>query len=67
MEIAERFRPDERVSITEQGRYDLIFCSTCQCNPRLSGLLVTCVHCGTVYGHLNELAKPKRARPRGRF
>jgi hypothetical protein len=67
MEIAERFLPHERVSITEQGRYDLIFCSTCQCEPKLSGLIVTCRYCGTVYGHLNELDKPKRARPRGRF
>lgn len=40
--------------ITEQGRYDLHLGQTCQCNPRLAGLLIECGKCGTIYGSLND-------------
>jgi hypothetical protein len=40
--------------ITEAGRYDLHLGETCQCNPRLAGLLVECAKCGTVYGSLRD-------------
>jgi hypothetical protein len=40
--------------ITEQGRYDLHLGQTCQCNPRLAGLLIECSKCGTIYGSLND-------------
>lgn len=54
---------DDRYTITELGRYDLIFAPTCLCDPRLKGLIVQCAACGTVYGHLSELdQRPKRIR-----
>jgi hypothetical protein len=40
--------------ITEQGRLDLRTAQECNCKPRLSGLLVLCEDCGTVYGSIRE-------------
>lgn len=63
MPPAQSVAGDPRYVITEQGRYDLIMSRTCQCDPRLKGLLVQCAECGTVYGHLAELDKAgRRAR-----
>lgn len=40
--------------VTEQGRYDLLCAPTCLCKPKLSGLLLSCPECGTVWGHVSE-------------
>lgn len=40
--------------VTEQGKLDLLTLETCQCNPRLAGLLVVCECCGTVYGSVKD-------------
>ena len=56
MRVSSRVTDEVRWAITEQGRYDLIMLPTCQCDPRLPGLLVTCTRCGTVYGHVSELS-----------
>lgn len=46
--------PYQGWTVTEKGHHDLRNAETCRCQPRLAGLLVECMHCGTVYGHLNE-------------
>ena len=43
-----------RYVVTEQGKYDLLTADTCQCDPKLAGLLFTCTECGTVYGSLRN-------------
>jgi hypothetical protein len=43
-----------RYVLTEQGRLDLHTAPRCDCNPRLSGLLIECPKCGTIYGTLRE-------------
>lgn len=40
--------------LTEKGRYDIECAPVCHCNPRLSGLLIECPDCGTVYGSVRE-------------
>jgi hypothetical protein len=40
--------------VTEQGKLDLRCVPTCECNPRLVGLLLECPDCGTVYGSLRD-------------
>jgi hypothetical protein len=62
VESAYGFGPNERVMITEQGRYDLFMSELCHCDPRLKGLLVQCSICGTVYGHLSELDRTTERR-----
>lgn len=53
-----------RFRVTEKGAYDLIMAETCQCVPKLSGLIVQCPACGTCYGYLTELDRKKdRSRP----
>jgi len=42
--------------LTEQGRLDLLTVATCDCNPRLAGLLIQCPDCGTIYGSLRDSA-----------
>jgi hypothetical protein len=41
-------------TITERGRLDVETAPTCDCNPRLAGLLIECPECGTVYGSLRD-------------
>ena len=53
--------------VTERGSYDLRTADTCQCNPRLSGLLITCPDCGTIYGSLSEQALPAMPREKRRW
>jgi hypothetical protein len=56
-----------RYVITEQGRYDLHLSETCQCNPRLAGLLIECAKCGTIYGTLRDrLGEPVHNRDKRR-
>jgi len=54
--VARRVEQSDREgwTITERGRLDLECAATCQCNPRLVGLLIECPNCGTVYGSLKE-------------
>jgi hypothetical protein len=40
--------------VTEQGRLDLEQVPTCECNPKLAGLLLECPECGTIYGSLRD-------------
>lgn len=40
--------------LTEKGKFDLLTADECHCNPRLSGLLLTCPDCGTIYGSLRD-------------
>jgi hypothetical protein len=47
---------DERYWVTEKGILDLLTAPKCKCEIKLSGLLVTCQECGTVYGYLKDQA-----------
>jgi hypothetical protein len=40
--------------LTEKGRLDIETSLLCHCNPRLSGLLIQCPECGTIYGTLRD-------------
>lgn len=44
----------DRYVVTPEGHYDIDHAPTCNCNPRLAGLLVVCETCGTVYGSVRE-------------
>lgn len=54
----------ERINITEQGRLDLACAASCDCNPRLAGILIQCPECGTVYGTQTDLSLPAKDRVR---
>jgi hypothetical protein len=57
----------EGFSITEKGRYDLLTADRCVCNPKLTGVIVECPECHTVYGHLTEILKAQeRGKPQFR-
>lgn len=43
-----------RFVVTPKGHADLLEAQTCECAPRLDGLLLTCRECGTVFGYLRE-------------
>lgn len=43
-----------RYVVTEQGAYELRTAATCSCTPHLSGLLLECSQCKTVYGVWRE-------------
>jgi hypothetical protein len=45
-----------RYVVTPQGHRDLTDCSTCDCHIRLTGLLVECPDCGTIYGYTRDSA-----------
>jgi hypothetical protein len=47
-------RASDRWCITEKGHYDLLVAGTCDCDPRLAGLLLECPKCGTVYGSVRN-------------
>lgn len=55
MDFLGTIRSDERIDITPQGRYDLLSVATCDCRPKMLGVLLQCPSCGTVYGHEAEM------------
>lgn len=40
--------------VTESGKLASIAADRCYCDPKLSGLLLECPQCGTVYGSLRQ-------------
>jgi uncharacterized Zn finger protein len=43
-----------RYVVTAKGRDDLRRAEQCECQLRITGLLVECPECGTVYGYTRE-------------
>lgn len=54
MAIRSILRPGNGWVVTEEGRHDLATAPTCNCKPKLDGLLMSCPDCGTVYGYLRD-------------
>lgn len=50
-----------RYVLTEAGRTALSEAVECKCQIRLTGVLLACVECGTVYGSIRE---DRKSRPR---
>lgn len=66
MALSQSVRSTDRWTITSVGHEDLATCDTCDCRPRMVGLLVECPVCGTVYGSLREredLGSVARGKP----
>jgi hypothetical protein len=54
MPVAKSIERVDRYTVTEKGSHDLRTVATCDCNPKLAGLLIVCDCCGTVYGSVRE-------------
>lgn len=44
-----------RYVLTDAGRELLRHHEPCLCEVKFEGLLLACRHCGTIYGHMNQL------------
>ena len=50
---------DVRYRLTPVGYTDLHNADTCVCELRMSGLLLACDGCGTVYGFVRDAGRPR--------
>jgi hypothetical protein len=52
--VSKSLERGDRYVVTEAGSHDLRCVPTCDCNPKLAGLLIVCDGCGTVYGSVRD-------------
>jgi hypothetical protein len=54
--------PDPRWTITQQGRNAINDYDHCVCDVKLMGVILACPDCGTVYGSIKDMKRPRATR-----
>lgn len=50
---------EPRYVLTEAGRYASLTAMRCSCEVHITGLVVQCVLCGTVFGYTRDVGKAR--------